>query len=115
MAQRKRKTLPERSIADHGVIGNLFTMALVALDGTIDYLCWPDFDSPSLFAALLDSQAGGAFALSPEIEDARVIQTYLPDSNVLVTRWLGEEASAEILDLMTATDDGGAWTFRLIR
>jgi GH15 family glucan-1,4-alpha-glucosidase len=76
-------------------------MALVALDGTIDFLCWPCFDSPSLFAALLDPERGGAFTVRPLIDGARIYQTYLPDSNVLATRWMGEHASAEVLDLMT--------------
>jgi GH15 family glucan-1,4-alpha-glucosidase len=93
---------PPRPIADHGVIGNLSTMALVARDGTIDFLCWPFFDSPSLFAALLDPELGGAFELAPLIDDARIVQSYLPDSNVLVTRWMGESSSAEVIDLMTA-------------
>ncbi|MDR6292695.1 GH15 family glucan-1,4-alpha-glucosidase [Inquilinus ginsengisoli] len=115
MAERRTKTRPDRRIADHGVIGNLSTMALVALDGTIDYLCWPNFDSPTLFASLLDARAGGAFELAPEIAGARVLQTYLPESNVLVTRWLGEEASAEITDLMTASGDAEDCTYRLIR
>ncbi|WP_395676938.1 glycoside hydrolase family 15 protein [Inquilinus sp.] len=115
MAKRRAKAPLERRIADHGVIGNLFTMALVALDGTIDYLCWPDFDSPSLFAALLDRDEGGAFELTPEIDGARVLQTYLPESNVLVTRWLGKEASAEVTDLMTASREDDEWVFRLIR
>lgn len=115
MPKKKTRVRPERRIADHGVIGNLSTMALVATDGTIDFLCWPNFDSPSLFAALLDPEAGGAFELAPEIADARIIQTYLPDSNVLMTRWLGTEASAEIIDLMTATDGPDPGPFRLIR
>lgn len=90
-------------IADHAAIGNLRTMALVSIAGVIDFMCWPDFDSPSVFAALLDPEAG-QFSVTPEIEDARVVQSYMPDSNVLVTRWLGETSSAEIFDLMTVDD-----------
>ena len=51
----------ERDIADHGVIGNLATIALVACDGAIDYLCWPSLDSPSIFAGILDADNGGVF------------------------------------------------------
>ncbi len=98
---------PPRAIADHGVIGNLSTMALIGLDGTIDFMCWPTFDSPSLFAALLDPDIGGAFELAPAVADARVLQRYLPDSNVLLTRWLSDEFSAEILDLMAAPSEAG--------
>ena len=75
-------------------------MALVATDGTIDFLCWPDFDSPSIFAALLDPDKGGHFTLAPQMADARVVQTYLPDTNVLLTQWLSDEASVQVTDLM---------------
>jgi GH15 family glucan-1,4-alpha-glucosidase len=117
MSSRSRPARePPRPIADHGVIGNLSTMALVARDGAIDFLCWPRFDSPSLFAALLDPEVGGVFELQPHIDGARVFQTYLPDSNVLATRWMGEQSSAEIVDLMTApTEPGGESQPELIR
>jgi GH15 family glucan-1,4-alpha-glucosidase len=111
----RQNETPKRKIADHGVIGNLSTMALVATDGAIDFLCWPRFDSPSIFAAILDDAVGGVFELAPEIADARVVQTYLPDSNVLITRWLGAEASAEITDLMTGSVELGKGAPRLIR
>ncbi len=94
---------PAGKIGDHATIGNLRTMALVSTAGAIDFMCWPDFDSPSVFAALLDP-AAGQFTITPEIDDARVVQSYMPDSNVLVTRWLGETSSAEIFDLMTVDD-----------
>ncbi|WP_458394564.1 trehalase-like domain-containing protein [Rhizobium brockwellii] len=75
-----------RTIENHGVIGDLATIALVATDGAIDVLCWPDFDSPTIFAALLDPERGGMFQLAPELADARVTQQYLPDTKVLLTR-----------------------------
>ncbi len=96
-----------RTIADHGAIGDLATLALVAKDGAIDFMCWPNFDSPTIFAALLDPERGGIFELAPDIPDARVVQQYLPDTNVLLTRWMGEHASAELTDFM-AVHDGGA-------
>jgi len=106
---------PPRPIADHGAIGNLATMALVALDGTIDFMCWPDFDSPSIFAALLDPDKGGHFILAPEIADARIVQSYVPDTNVLLTHWLGDQCSAEITDLMSGPEELGHGAARLLR
>jgi GH15 family glucan-1,4-alpha-glucosidase len=90
-------------IEDHAVIGNLRTMALVSKAGKIDFMCWPAFDSPSVFASLLDPD-GGEFSVLPQIEDARIVQNYMPDSNVVVTRWLGQKCSAEIYDAMTVDD-----------
>lgn len=104
-----------RPIANHGVIGNLRTTALVATDGTIDFLCWPDLDSPSVFCALLDPDRGGGFELAPVIPDARIVQMYIPDSNVLLTRWLGDTASAEIVDLMPLLPKDSDTSCRLIR
>ena len=106
---------PPRPIADHGAIGNLATMALVARDGTIDFMCWPDFDSPSVFAALLDTDNGGHFTLAPAIDDARIMQSYVPDTNVLLTHWLGERCSAEITDLMAGPEELGHGAARLLR
>jgi GH15 family glucan-1,4-alpha-glucosidase len=93
-----------RQIADHGVIGDLATLALIAKDGAIDFMCWPDFDSPTIFAGLLDPERGGLFEIVPDIPDARVVQHYLPDTNVLVTRWMGENASAELTDFMAVKE-----------
>lgn len=94
------RPVPGRSIGEHGIVGNLETAALVALDGTVDYLCWPALDSPTIFAALLDPESGGAFTLSPDLPGARIVQFYVPDTNVLVTRWMHEAGSVELLDLM---------------
>ncbi|WP_411555831.1 glycoside hydrolase family 15 protein [Pantoea agglomerans] len=95
----------KRKIEDHGVIGDLRTCALVANDGTIDYLCWPELDSPSVFAALLDSDDAGLFSLAPDWPNARRQQLYLPDTNILQTRWLDDEGVAEITDYMPICDD----------
>jgi GH15 family glucan-1,4-alpha-glucosidase len=105
----------QRAIADHGVIGNLGTIALVACDGAIDYMCWPNLDSPSIFAALLDTAHGGVFELSPQLADARVVQMYLPDTNVLLTRWLGVDGVVEITDLMLDPDEDEGGPIRLVR
>lgn len=87
-------------IENHGVIGNLNTAALVGMDGCIDFLCFPNFDSPSIFASLLDSEKGGRFKLAPVLEEASRKQLYLPDSNIMLTRFLSEEGVAEISDFM---------------
>jgi len=91
--------LPE-SIENHGIVGDLHTVALVALDGSIDFLCFPRFDSPSIFAALLDPERGGRFQIAPTLDGAKRKQLYLPDSNILLTRFLAADGVAEISDFM---------------
>jgi GH15 family glucan-1,4-alpha-glucosidase len=86
-------------IEDHGVIGDLHTAALVGIDGTIDWLCLPRFDAPSVFASILDDEKGGHFRLRP-LTYVRSQQLYLPDTNVLLTRFLSSEGVAEVLDFM---------------
>ena len=81
------------------MIGNLHTAALVGTDGTIDWLCLPTFDSPSVFCSILDDEKGGHFRLRP-VEQTRSQQLYLPDTNVLLTRFLCAGGVAEILDFM---------------
>ena len=87
-------------IEAHGIIGDLHTVALVAVDGTIDLLSFPRFDAPSMFAALLDREQGGEFALGPVLERATRKQLYLPDSAVLLTRTLSGDGVAEVSDFM---------------
>jgi GH15 family glucan-1,4-alpha-glucosidase len=91
-------------IEDHGIIGDLHTAALVGTDGTIDWLCLPAFDSPSVFASILDDERGGHFSLRPA-EYTRSQQLYLPDTNVLLTRFSTPEGVAEVLDFMPIEDD----------
>jgi GH15 family glucan-1,4-alpha-glucosidase len=88
-------------IENHGVIGDLRTVALVGMDGSVDFMCYPDFDSPTIFAALLDDAKGGRFQIAPVLDRVRHKQLYLPDSNVLLTRFLSNDGVAEISDLMT--------------
>jgi GH15 family glucan-1,4-alpha-glucosidase len=87
-------------IENYGVIGDLNTVALVGLNGSIDFMCFPNFDSPSIFAALLDEHKGGYFKLSPQFKDMKTRQLYLPDTNVLLTRFLSAEGVGEITDFM---------------
>jgi GH15 family glucan-1,4-alpha-glucosidase len=91
-------------IEDHGIIGDLHTAALVGSDGTIDWLCLPDFDSPSVFCAIIDDEKGGHFRLRP-VQDFHSYQLYLPDTNVLLTRFLSPEGVAEVLDFMPIEDE----------
>jgi GH15 family glucan-1,4-alpha-glucosidase len=95
-------------IGDYGVIGDLHTIALVGKDGSIDFLCLPSFDSPSVFAALLDAERGGRFQIAPHLDDAAHKQIYLPDTNVLLTRFLADGGVAEISDFMPVEDAGVA-------
>jgi len=95
-----------RPIADHGVVGDLHTVALVGVDGAIDFMCFPRFDSPTIFAALLDPDRGGRFRIAPVLESANHRQLYLPDANVLLSRFLSADGVAEISDLMPVEDDG---------
>src|SRR6202050_4950006 len=76
------------NIADHGLIGDLQTAALVTTDGSINWFCCPRFDSPSVFAALLDADKGGQFTISPARGEYITKQLYLPDTAVLVTRFM---------------------------
>jgi GH15 family glucan-1,4-alpha-glucosidase len=72
-------------IENYGIIGDLRTTALVGLDGSIDFMCFPHFDSPTLFAAMLDDGKGGRFKIAPKVtEGVRHKQLYLPDTNVLL-------------------------------
>ena len=94
----------EPLIADHGLIGDLQTAALVTTDGEIDWLCMPRFDSPSVFGSLLDTDKGGYFRIHPADEGYTSRQLYLPDSAVLVTRFMSEEGVAEVVDFMPVSD-----------
>ena len=92
-------------IADHGLIGDLQTAALVTTDGTVDWFCCPRFDSPSIFASLLDDRKGGHFALHA-VDDCVTKQMYLPDTAVLVTRFLSSKGVAEVIDFMPIDNPG---------
>jgi GH15 family glucan-1,4-alpha-glucosidase len=87
-------------IADHGLIGNLQTAALVSTDGTIDWFCAPRFDSPSIFGSLLDHDRGGHLRVRPTVEVFNREQLYYPDTAILVTRFLTEAGVGEVIDFM---------------
>src|SRR5215469_10772777 len=94
-------------IENYGVIGNMRSIALVGMNGSIDFLCYPDFDSPTVFGALLDDQKGGCFQIQPQLTNMRVRQLYLPETNILVTRFLAEEGVVELIDCMPIDNDTG--------
>jgi GH15 family glucan-1,4-alpha-glucosidase len=103
-------------IERYGVIGDLHTVALCGDTGSIDWLCFPHFDSPSIFAALLDDARGGRFQIAPLAAGAVAKQLYLPDSNVLVTRFLSPDGVAEITDFMpVAVGAESTFRHRLVR
>src|SRR5512133_294759 len=93
-------------IENHGVIGDLHTVALVAIDGTIDFMCFPRFDSPTIFGALLNQENGGFFQIAPQFKRMRTKQQYMPDSMVLLTRFESSEGIAELSDFMPITEFG---------
>jgi GH15 family glucan-1,4-alpha-glucosidase len=97
-------------IAEHGLVGDLHTVALIGTDGTVDWYCCPRFDSPSVFAAILDADRGGRFRIAPDDDDWGSKQLYLPDTNVLITRFLMPGGVGEVQDFMVPAHPG-----RLIR
>jgi GH15 family glucan-1,4-alpha-glucosidase len=102
---RRARYLP---IAEHGLIGDLHTVALVGTDGTIDWYCCPRFDSPSVFGAILDADHGGLFRIAPDCDGWSSKQLYLPDTNVLITRFLMPDGVGEVQDFMPPPRPGAA-------
>ena len=112
--ENRRKRYPP--IEEHGVIGDLHTVALVATDGTIDWYCCPSFDSPSVFASILDADRGGRYRIAPAHTGARTKQLYFPDTNVLITRSLDPDGVCEVQDFMPIESTlGERHRHRLIR
>ena len=87
-------------IENYGVIGDMHTVALVGMNGAIDWFCFPHFDSPSVFGAILDDERGGRFRIWADHETARHKQFYWPETNVLVTRFLCSDGVGEVVDFM---------------
>ena len=104
---RSKLKVEAADIGAHGAIGNMRAIALVTTAGTIDYLCHPALDSPTVFCALLDP-AGGAFAISPDTERMwRTRQIYIPDTNVLITRFMDGKTVLEVTDFMPIRTENG--------
>jgi GH15 family glucan-1,4-alpha-glucosidase len=102
-------------IENHGLIGDLQTSALVSTDATIDWFCWPRFDSPSIFASLLDRQRGGHFSIRPETDSYVSKQLYLPGTAILITRFLTLDGVAEVLDFMPPIEGAATDRHRIAR
>ena len=102
-------------IADHGLIGDLQTSALVTTEGVIDWFCAPRFDSPSLFASLLDDRNGGYFRIAPDGVDYITKQLYLPGTAILITRFISPDGVGELTDFMPVTGRDVTDTHRIVR
>ncbi len=102
-------------IAEHGIIGDLHSIALVGTDGRIDWYCCPSFDSPSVFGAILDRRRGGFYQIAPVFDDGVPKQLYFPDTNVLITRFLTPGGVGEVQDFMPIGSGGAEHRHRLIR
>jgi GH15 family glucan-1,4-alpha-glucosidase len=102
-------------IEDHGLIGDLQTAALITDDGVVDWFCAPRFDSPSIFAALLDRRRGGYFRIAPVGTDYVSRQLYLPDTPILITRFLSADGVGEVIDFMPVAGDRATDRHRLVR
>jgi GH15 family glucan-1,4-alpha-glucosidase len=87
-------------IADHGMVGDLQTAALITSQGVVDWWCAPRFDSPSIFAALLDHDRGGYFSITADADEQTVRQLYLSDTAILVTRFMTDDGVGEVIDFM---------------
>ena len=98
--------MPYQPIEDYGIIGNLRTAALIGKNGSLDWFCYPRFDSPSVFGAILDEQKGGHFQIAPVPDNVTHKQLYWPDTNILVTRFLSPDGVGETLDFMPMDASG---------
>jgi GH15 family glucan-1,4-alpha-glucosidase len=103
-------------IENYGMIGNMRTVALVGMNGSIDWFCYPHFDSPSIFAAILDDKKGGRFEISPVADRVTHKQFYWPSTNILVTRFLLADGIAELEDFMpVGLPSDSSWYHHLYR
>jgi GH15 family glucan-1,4-alpha-glucosidase len=104
-------------IAEHGLVGDLHTVALVGTNGTIDWYCCPHFDSPSVFGSILDKDKGGYYSIHPVDGAWESKQLYFPDTNVLITRFFTYEGVGEVQDFMPIEGQvhEGVHRHRLIR
>ncbi|WP_031526509.1 glycoside hydrolase family 15 protein [Dyadobacter crusticola] len=102
-------------IEDYGLIGNLKTVALVSVDASIDFMCYPSFDSPTVFARLLDNRKGGSFEVFPQMNNYNTKQIYLPATAVLLTRFFSEDGIVEVTDYMPINEDAADNSTAIVR
>src|SRR5215472_2335059 len=102
-------------ISEHGLIGDLQTAALVSTDGTIDFFCCPRFDSPTVFASLLDAEKGGYFRIRPVADSYVTKQLYMPSTAMLITRFMTPDGVGEVMDFMPVIEGGPTDRHRLVR
>ncbi|KAF8586040.1 glycoside hydrolase family 15 protein [Ramaria rubella] len=91
-------------IQDHGLVGNMRTAALISIDGSVESYCVPHFDSPSIFARILDKDKGGHFSISPDCDGFSIKQAYLPSSNILCTKFLHAEGVVQVSDFLPLSE-----------
>jgi GH15 family glucan-1,4-alpha-glucosidase len=103
------------NISDHGLIGDLQTTALVCTDGTIDFFCCPRFDSPTVFASVLDAEKGGYFRVRPAADKYVTKQLYFPNTAMLITRFMTPDGVGEVLDFMPVIEGAPTDRHRLVR
>ncbi|MGI4021681.1 MAG: glycoside hydrolase family 15 protein [Janthinobacterium lividum] len=96
---------PYQPIENYGIIGNLKTVALVSLTGSIDFMSFPCFDSPTIFASILDANLGGYFSVEPVMNNYKSKQLYIPGTAILLTRFFSEDGIVEIIDYMPLNKD----------
>src|SRR5260370_694678 len=100
MGKKKEQVRPYQPVNSYGVIGNCYTAVLIAPDGSIDWGCFPDFDSPAVFCRLLDAQQGGFFQISPADPTISGSQRYLRESNILRTTFTAATGTIQLTDFM---------------
>ncbi|GAY09620.1 glycoside hydrolase family 15 protein [Pseudonocardia sp. N23] len=105
----------EAAIAEHGLIGDLHTAALVSTDGSVDWFCCPRFDSPTVFGALLDDEKGGHFRIRPAVDGYDAKQMYHPDTAVLITRFITGAGVGEVVDFMPPAGPEVTGRHRIVR
>lgn len=105
-----------QAIENYAIIGNMRSAALVGRNGSIDWFCFPHFDSPSIFASILDERKGGYFKISPILPESKSKQYYWPDTNVLITRFYNAEGIVEVTDYMPVGPDiKNEFDYRILR
>jgi GH15 family glucan-1,4-alpha-glucosidase len=103
--QKKKNHSGYEPIENYGIIGNLHTVALVSIKGSIDFMCPIRYDMPTVFASLLECDYGGNFSIEPMLNEIKYKQIYLPDTAILITRFLSNDGIAEVTDFMPVVDN----------